>query len=196
VHVECGTLREGWAIGSASAVIQEPDDLSLVRLASEGDRSAFERLYREHVGRVYALCRRLTGNSAEAEDMTQEAFVRAWQKLSTFEGRSRFSSWLRRLAVNVVINARRAQGRSLALEPIAEGVPGHDPSGPVHPAGAGDDLEQAISGLPEGARFVFVLHDVQGYKHEEIAEMTGTAVGTSKAHLHRARKLLREALSR
>lgn len=195
MYVESGTLREGWTIAPATAVIPDPDDSGLIALARNGDRSAFERLYRRYVGRVHGLCRRLTGHAAEAEDMTQEVFVRAWQKLATFEGRSPFAAWLRRIAINVVISERRARGRTISSGPLEEDPPVADSPAPQRSAGLRRDLEEAIGTLPEGARMVFVLHDVYGYRHEEIADWTGTAVGTSKAHLHRARRLLREALS-
>jgi RNA polymerase sigma-70 factor (ECF subfamily) len=168
-----------------------------VALAASGDRRAFERLYRIHVNRVYSLCARMTGNRARAEELTQDVFVRAWEKLSLFRGESAFSTWLHRLAVNVVLNARKAEGRDRsrleegddpdALGGKASAVPRH---------GDRIDLEAAIATLPPGARQVFVLHDVEGYKHEEIAQLLGVTAGGSKAQLHRARLLLREALAR
>lgn len=192
--VECTTLRGGWALQPVASVTPEQDEERLIRLARDGDLSAFEGLYRRHAGRVHALCRRLTRHPADAEDLTQEVFVRAWQKIDTFEGRSRFSSWLHRLAVNVAINQHRAAGGTLAWrETSGEEAIEAAPAGPADTA-ARLDLEEAIAGLPEGARFVFVLHDVHGYRHDEIAEMTGMAAGTSKAHLHRARRALREVL--
>ena len=197
VNVECAVLCEGWTtIGAAPAVIEEPAEESLVRAAREGDMSAFERLYRQNAGRVYALCLRLTGRPAEAEDLTQETFIRAWQKLDLFEGRSRFSSWLHRLAVNVVINEHRSKGRSRTWESLDDHSDGREPADPAPnpPPGLRTDLERAIAGLPEGARMVFVLHDIEGHQHGEISSLAGIAVGTSKAQLHRARRLLREAL--
>jgi len=167
-----------------------------VRLAREGDRSAFEGLYRKHAGRIYALCLRLTGRVSEAEDMTQEAFIRAWQKLDTFEGRSLFSSWLHRLAVNVVLNERRSRGGEPSMETIDDHENAQAESAPRIGAAAGGDLEKAIAALPDAARHVFVLHEVHGYTHGEIGEIVGIAEGTSKAHLNRARTLLKEALKR
>ncbi len=173
------------------------DPTDLIRRAQQGDHAAFEALYRAHVGRVYALCLRLTADAAQAEERTQDAFVRAWQRLSTFRGDSAFATWLYRLTVNAVLLARRAERRRTDRvvahdDPAALERPTERSSGP----GTGLDLERAVAGLPAGAREVFVLHDVEGYRHEEIAELTGVAVGTSKAQLFRARRLLREALNR
>lgn len=165
----------------------------LVRRAQDGDRAAFKRLYEEHVGRVYALCLRLTADPEEAMERTQDVFVRLWRKLSSFRGDAAFSTWLHRLAVNVVLAERRASGRRERWTDAA-GLAGSRVE-PAFRAGLGVDLERAIAALPPGARTVFVLYDVEGYRHEEIARMSGIAPGTSKAQLHRARKLLREALS-
>jgi RNA polymerase sigma-70 factor, ECF subfamily len=167
-----------------------------VRRAQKGDVAAFEQLYRENLGRVYAVCLRLCGDSGRAEELTQDVFVRAWEKLDTFQGKSAFSTWLHRLAVNVVLGERRSEkvrvGRVFATDDLEVF---DAPQRNVDP-GIGMDLERAIAALPPGARAVLVLHDVEGYRHEEIAEMQGTAVGTSKAQLHRARRLLREMLER
>jgi RNA polymerase sigma-70 factor (ECF subfamily) len=175
------------------------DSPELVRRAQQGDQAAFEALYRSHAGRVHALCLRLTADVAEAEELTQDAFVRAWERLGSFRGESAFSSWLYRLTVNVGLLRLRAGRRRwarvfstadpAALEPPAGDAAGGGP-------GAGLDLERAVAALPPGARHVFVLHDVEGYRHEEIARLVGIAVGTSKAQLFRARRLLREALNR
>lgn len=165
----------------------------VVRRARAGDRAAFQLLYEEHVGRVYALCLRLTGDGDEALDRTQDAFVRAWQKLGSYRGESAFSTWLHRLTVNVVLTDLRASGRRDRRESTAQETGRRFEPAPR--AGLHVDLERAIAALPPGARAVFVLYDVEGYGHEEIAEMTGIAPGTSKAQLHRARRLLREALS-
>jgi len=173
------------------------DPTDLIHRAQQGDRAAFETLYHAHVGRVYALCLRLTADRALAEERTQDAFVRAWERLATFRGESAFSSWLYRLTVNEVLLGRRAERRREARivttdDPAALERPGAASGG----AGTGLDLERAVAALPPGAREVFVLHDVEGYRHEEIAQLTGVAVGTSKAQLFRARRLLREALNR
>ena len=168
----------------------------LVRRAQQGDQAAFQSLYREHVGRVYALCLRLTADPVEAEALTQDAFVRAWERLASFRGESAFSSWLYRVTVNVVFLSRRSERRR-ALRVVTTEDPGALESGERSreaPAGLGIDLERAIAALPPGAREVFVLHDVEGYRHEEIAGLTGIAVGTSKAQLFRARRLLRGKL--
>lgn len=166
----------------------------LVRRAQAGDRSAFQRLYEDHVGRIYALCLRLTGDPEEAMERTQDAFVRAWGKLGSYRGESAFPTWLHRLAVNVVLTDRRSAGRRERRAEAAAAEAGPRAQ-PAPRAGLGVDLERAIARLPPGARAVFVLYDVEGYCHQEIAEMTGIATGTSKAQLHRARRLLREALS-
>lgn len=161
--------------------------------ARAGDVAAFEELYRATVGRVHCLCLRMCRDPQLAEELTQESYIRAWQKLATFRGDSQFSTWLHRIAVNVVLGHFRSSGRRL------DAVSGDEvePVEPAAPAVAGlaFDLERAIAALPTGARTVFVLHDVEGYTHDEIAQMAGVAVGTSKAQLSRARALLRKALS-
>jgi RNA polymerase sigma-70 factor (ECF subfamily) len=166
----------------------------LVFRARKGDQEAFERLYRMHANRIFALCLRLSGKRAAAEELTQDVFVRAWEKLHLFEGKSAFTSWLHRLAVNVVIGSWRAKKRR--GEPLAwdEARPPREERNPEGGPAAAMDLEQAIAALPQGARTVFVLHDVEGFSHDEIAFLTGIAPGTSKAQLHWARKHLREAL--
>jgi RNA polymerase sigma-70 factor (ECF subfamily) len=184
-----------WTAVGISGVSETESEDRLVECAQAGDRSAFERLYRTHAGRVFAVCRRLTGSAAEAEDMTQETFIRAWQNLRSFRRESRLSSWLHRVAVNVVLNDRRTRRRALALEHPGEGAAEAAASGEGPRARWGsEDLERAIGALPEGARIIFVLHDVYGYAHGEISKMAGCAVGTSKAQLHRARVLLRRRL--
>ena len=166
-----------------------------VEQARAGDVGAFEALYRSHVGRVHALCLRMCGDAREAEELTQDAFVRAWEKLGSFRGASAFSSWLHRLTVNVVLGSWRAKGRHRErVVSIADVRDAADPEHEPKPRLA-IDLESAIAGLPAGARTVFVLHDVEGYRHRDVAEMTGLAVGTSKTQLHRARRLLRKALT-
>lgn len=168
---------------------------SLVDRAAKGDVDAFEELYRENVGRVYLLCLRMCGDPSRAEELTQEAFVRAWTKLGSFRGASAFSTWLHRVTVNVVLGERRSTVRREArVRPAGDGLPVDLMASEPSP-GQALDLERSIAALPEGARRVFVLHDVEGYRHQEIADLTGLAVGTSKAQLHRARKLLRKALT-
>lgn len=165
-----------------------PDDAVDAALAASGDGHAFERLYRQHVTRIHNLARRMTGPE-HADDLTQEIFVRAWNKLGLFRGDAAFGTWLHRLAVNLILS-RRAQlavERRRANEGVAvEGLAGRRAS---HDARM--DLEAALGRLPEGARQVFVLHDIEGYTHEEIASQMAIAAGTSKAQLHRARMLLR-----
>ncbi len=171
----------------------------LVARAQAGDQTAFRELYRQHGARVYALCLRLTGDARDAEERTQDVFVRLWDKLRSFRGESAFSSWMHRLAVNVVLNERRTTGRRERRVMSAEdpdNVVGAQHAAPLHAAGLSIDLERAIAELPDGAREVFVLFDIEGYGHAEIAEMTGIAEGTSKAQLFRARRLLREKLER
>src|SRR3954465_1143518 len=171
-----------------------------VALAAAGDRRAFERLYREHVNRVFSLCARMVTDRTRAEELTQDVFVRAWEKLHLFRGESSFSTWLHRLTVNVVLNARKTDGRQKSRFEENDEETGMDAHAGVvgMPLAPGDllDLEKAIEKLPPGARRVFILHDVEGYKHEEIADMLGVTSGATKAQLHRARLLLREALNR
>ena len=172
-----------------------------IALAAAGDRRAFERVYRAHVDRVYSVCVRMTADRAMAEELTQDTFVRAWEKLSLFRGESSFATWVHRLAVNVVLNARKADSRLRRHVPVSTDEREDDtgaeaPTPIVFAPGEWMDIEQAIARLPAGARRVFVLHDVEGYRHEEIGEMLGITAGGSKAQLHRARMLLREALNR
>ena len=171
------------------------DEAELVARARGGDRRAFEQLYRDHVNRIHALCWRLCGgDGALASDMVQEAFIRAWRKLHHFRGESAFGTWLHRLTVNLVLGEKRKQLRRAALEqPLEETHVGRLPATESMP-GVDRDLEVAIARLPERARTVLVLHDIEGYQHDEIGRLAGMAVGTSKAQLHRARRLLREWL--
>jgi RNA polymerase sigma-70 factor, ECF subfamily len=168
-----------------------------IAAAQAGEHRAYERLYRAHVDRVFSLCVRMAGDRALAEELTQDCFVRAWERLSSFRGESAFGTWLYRLSVNVVLNARKTSGRARKRFVTDEGD--DEPSGERETysnPGTTMDLESAVAQLPPGARRVFVLHDVQGYRHEEIAEMLGITSGGSKAQLHRARLLLRGALER
>ena len=173
-----------------------PDPVEdLVRRAQDGDRAAFEGIYRLHAGGVYALCLRLAGDPSEATEIAQDAFIRAWQRLRGFRGDASLLSWLRRIAVNEFYQRRRSERRRHArVTPQAEPP---DTAGLARPDPiARMDLEAALARLPEGAREVFVLFDIEGYSHEEIAGLVGIAPGTSKAHLHRARRLLRGMLER
>jgi RNA polymerase sigma-70 factor, ECF subfamily len=163
-------------------------------LAAAGDALAFERLYRRHLARVHSLARRMIGPD-EADDATQAVFIRAWEKLGTFRGESAFGTWLHRLAINVMLARRTTlgieRGRFQDSESAVEGLTTRT----VRPE-LSIDFEEAIEHLPSGAREVFVLHDIEGYKHEEIAGMLGIVAGTSKAQLHRARMALRGYLDR
>lgn len=169
-------------------------DATGIRSIGSADPGEFERIYRDNSGRVYALCLRMTGDAAHAGELTQDVFVRAWKKLDSFRGEGEVGAWLRRITVNLVLNSVRSDRRRTArVEPVEdlEAVDRGKRDGSPETRIA---LERAIAGLPDGARTVFVLHDIEGYKHEEIARMNGIAVGTAKAQLHRARKLLREAI--
>jgi RNA polymerase sigma-70 factor, ECF subfamily len=186
------------------------DELALVALAKGGDVDAFERIYHRHAGYVFALCVRMTADRTRARELTQDVFVQAWQQLGKFRGDAALASWLHRIAVNVVLMSvrsdRRRQARVALIEDLqpqshdgeatrqsredeigSEGVAPRD-------VGQAIDLERAIAALPPGVRRAFVLHDVEGYRHDEIARMTGSAPGTLRAQLHRARRLLMEAL--
>lgn len=170
-------------------------DHALARAAAGGDTSAFEALYRRHAGRVHGVVARLVGfDRARAEDLAQETFVRAWQALPTYRFESAFSTWLHRLAVNTALmdlRARKSRVQADGDEPL-EYVGTADTAG--HGTALTMDLERAVATLPPRARAVLVLYDIEGWKHEEIAESLGMAVGSSKAQLHRARGLLRERL--
>jgi RNA polymerase sigma-70 factor (ECF subfamily) len=187
---------------STETIVTTPADgievAGWVSLARSGDRAAYERLYRTHVGRVYALCLRLSGNRAQAQELTQDAFVHAWQKLSLLEADAAFASWLYRLTVNMVLMALRRQKKWSAREAGSDVLEAVEPVRGRRDDGAASrvDLERAIAALPAQARVVFVLHDVEGYRHQEIADQMSIAVGTSKAQLHRARRMLREVLER
>jgi len=181
-----------------------------VRRAQRGDVTAYESLYREHVGRVHALCLRVTGDRTLAADLTQDVFVRAWERLAQFRGESVFGTWLHRLTVSIVLEHARAETRRVrrvrfegdALgESAAVGGGGREEGEACSTATGMSheeriDFERAVAALPAGARTVFVLHDVEGYKHREIARLTGTAEGTLRAQLHKARRKLMEMLSR
>lgn len=171
-------------------------EISLVRRVQKGDPLAFEQLYRKCVGRVYAICLRMLGDRARAEELTQDVFVRTWEMIGTFRGESPFTSWLYRLAVNVsLVHLRSERRRSLRFVMTGD-FSRFKKENEVFSPGVGVDLENAIASLPPRARIVFVLHDVEGYRHEEIAELMGLALGTTKAQLHRARKLLKEVLGK
>jgi RNA polymerase sigma-70 factor (ECF subfamily) len=192
--VEVGLGRR--AASSAADVERQAREQALVRRAQAGDRDAFEQLYRENVGRVYAVCMRIACDTSVAEEITQDAFVRAWQRLDSFRGESAFASWMYTLAVNLALTERRTRKRREGRVTATDDPGAFEEPPAAHGPEPGMDLERALAKLPPGARSVFVLHDVQGHRHDEIAAMTGVATGTSKAQLHRARRLLREALRR
>jgi RNA polymerase sigma-70 factor, ECF subfamily len=186
--------------GTGAATLQhettgrtDPDAVDAA-LAASGDAHAFERLYRGHLARISSLARRMLGDD-DVDDVIQDVFVRAWQKLGTFRGEAAFGTWLHRLAVNVILGRRETMGirrqRHLDGDAVLETVPSRRQTPEISM-----DFETAIQRLPEGARQVFVLHDVQGYRHEEIGQMLGLATGTSKSQLHRARMALRQHLER
>jgi RNA polymerase sigma-70 factor, ECF subfamily len=183
--------RQGGGLSEAEAIER----------AKRGDAEAFEVLYNLHKRRVYSLCLRMTGNTAEAEDLAQEAFLQLFRKISTFRGESAFSTWLHRMAVNVVLMHLRKKG--LPVVSLEETVDSDEES-PKRDLGAEDTvlegsldrlrLGKAVDNLPPGYRTIFVLHDVEGYEHNEIAEMVGCSIGNSKSQLHKARMRLRELL--
>jgi RNA polymerase sigma-70 factor, ECF subfamily len=174
-----------------------------IRRAQLGDAVAFERIYQLHSRRVYALCLRMVGNTAEAEDLAQEAFLQLFRKIATFRGESAFSTWLHRLSVNVVL--MRLRKKTLSETSLDETTdPDEESGGPRRDIGGPDlrlsgsvdrvNLERAVEQLPPGYRSVFVLHDVQGYEHNEIATIMNCSIGNSKSQLHKARMRLRELL--
>jgi RNA polymerase sigma-70 factor (ECF subfamily) len=166
-------------------------------LAAEGDYQAFERLYRRYLSRIYSLCARLSGSPERGTELTEEVFVRTWEELPHFRGKSAFAAWLHRLATEVALNGREAGERAAAtIEEGSSATEGWNDVASTADDLEGPDLSQAIDRLPAGARRIFVLHDVEGFKHEEIAEILHITVGGSKARLRRARVLLKEALGR
>src|ERR1700737_1279442 len=187
---------------------RKPDSSALnetIHLAQQGDASAFETLYQLHSRRVYSLCLRMLNDPVEAEDLTQEAFLQLFRKIHTFRGESAFSSWLYRLTANVVL--MRFRKKKLVITSLDETASGdNETSRPAIEIGVSDlrlaglfdrvNLQKAIAQLPQGYRSMFILHDVHGYEHNEIANMLGCAIGNSKSQLHKARKRLREILRR
>jgi RNA polymerase sigma factor (sigma-70 family) len=177
----------------SSALAARGEERDLLAVARAGDLRAFETLYRGHIKRLYALCWRLCGDSSTTDELVQEVFVRAWSNLGSFRGEASFATWLARVAVRLFLDQRRARRRG----PVCVDA---DHPALANRAGAAvmtearHDLERALRALPPRARAVFVLHDIEGHRHEEIAAMMAVDVGTSKSQLHRARRLLREAL--
>ena len=191
------------AIKSPATASGELTEAEAIRRAQQGDAGAFERIYTLHNRRVYALCLRMVGNTAEAEDLTQEAFLQLFRKIATFRGESAFSTWLHRLSVNVVL--MRLRRKTLAETSLDETTdPEDETSGPRKDIGGPDlrlsgsvdrvNLERAVDQLPPGYRSIFVLHDVQGYEHNEIAKIMNCSIGNSKSQLHKARMRLRSLL--
>ena len=206
-----GTRRIARTSGAAIGQLARPrptepiawTEAEAIRRAQEGNSAAFEFLYQLHSRRVYALCLRMVGNPADAEDLMQEAFLQLFRKIGTFRGESAFSTWLHRMTVNVVL--MRLRKKSLPTDSLEETMESDvESSGPKRDVGAADlhlsgavdrvNLERSIEKLPPGYRTVFVLHDVQGYEHNEIADIMGCSVGNSKSQLHKARSRLRELL--
>jgi RNA polymerase sigma-70 factor (ECF subfamily) len=196
------TNGSGAAAGGRPTQPPNAADAEMLARAQAGDHLAFAQLYALHKRRIYSLCLRMVGNVAEAEDLTQEAFLQLHRKIATFRGDSAFSTWLHRLAINVVLMQLRKKGLSLisldeAMEPNPE-------EGPSRSFGAPDlmltgtidrlVLEHAIADLPAGYRLIFILHDVEGFEHNEIATMLDCSIGNSKSQLHKARLKLRDAL--
>jgi RNA polymerase sigma-70 factor (ECF subfamily) len=177
------------------------DEGGLVARAKRGDLDAFEALYRASAGRVFAVCLRMSGDRTKATELLQDVFVRVWEKLGSFRGESAFTTWAHRLAVNVVLEAQRKDKRTENRERGTGERENEDPMDLAAWTAAPSvddriDLDNAIARLAPGMRRVFVLHDIEGYQHNEIAKMTGQAEGTLRAQLHHARKQLMEALNR
>jgi len=179
-----------------------PEEGQILIAAQQGDHLAFAHIYSQHKRRIYSLCLRMVGSVAEAEDLTQEAFLQLHRKIATFRGDSAFSTWLHRLAINVVLMHLRKKNLALvsldsAMEPTAEEGPGRSfGAADLKLAGSIDRLalEHAVAGLPAGYRLIFILHDIEGYEHNEIASMLDCSIGNSKSQLHKARLKLRDAL--
>lgn len=189
-------------IGAATKGLQSQVEAVILARTQAGDHQAFAQLYALHKRRIYSLCLRMVGNVAEAEDMTQEVFLQLYRKIASFRGESAFTTWLHRMTINVVLMRMRKKGLSLisldeAMEPTQEEGPGRNYGAPDPSLTGAIDrlaLERAVAGLPAGYRLVFVLHDVEGFEHNEIASMLDCSIGNSKSQLHKARLKLREAL--
>ena len=169
------------------------DESQLVLRSQNGDQTAYEQLYRANIGKVYALCMRLCGQKELAEDLAQESFIRAWQKLKSFRGDSAFSSWLYRLTSNVVIGHLRKQNK-WQIESLDD-QEYDQTAAPQRPFGIEEEIDQALRGLSDTARVVLIMYEYLGYQHNEISQITGMAIGTSKTHLHRARASLKARAS-
>lgn len=199
---EVGSYKKRTLTQAKKILASGMSEAEAIERAKQGDGKSFEVLYGFHKRRVYSLCLRMTGNTAEAEDLTQEAFLQLYRKIATFRGESAFSTWLHRLAVNVVLMQLRKKG--LPEVSLQESLEPQEEDGPKKDIGARDNvlagsidrvnLERAIESLPPGYRIIFVLHDIEGYEHNEIAEMMGCSIGNSKSQLHKARMKLRDLL--
>ena len=176
------------------------EESQLVLRSQNGDHIAYEKLYKANIGKVYALCLRLCGQTELAEDLAQESFIRAWQKLASFRGDSQFSSWLFRLTSNVVIGHLRKHSKwqtdSLDEEGSYETSEWHQTQSHDRPFGLHQEIDKSLRCLSDTARLVLVMYEYLGYQHNEISNITGMAVGTSKTHLHRARRALKAQAER
>lgn len=174
------------------------NEIELVRKAGSGDHSTFKLLFDENVNRIYAFCLRMCSDVQAAEELTQDVFVKAWEKLASFRGESKFSTWLHRIAINEFLMQKRTEKRYMQRVMQTDNIHQYDSAGDRtdYHFNTNIDIENAISTLPEQAKIVFILHDIHGYQHKEIAGLMNIETGTSKAHLHRARKLLREELGK
>lgn len=185
--------------GALELVASSPDrEFELVRQAAGGNTYAFKELYNSNVQRVYAVCLRASQDTDTADELTQEVFIKAWEKLNTFQFESKFSSWLYSIAMNQFLMMKRSEKRfSERVAELSEIVNRENPVTKArHHFDSRIDIEGALEKLPEQARLTFILHDIEGYKHHEISEIMDIEVGTSKAHLHRARKILRHELTK
>ena len=180
---------------TAVAVVSEIDEKNLVARSQEGDQQAYAQLYKTHHARIYALCWRMcSGDHALAEDLLQDAFVHAWRKLKSFRGESTFGTWLHRVTVNVVLGDKRRKKRQLQV--VDKPTQRNDiEAGDDGLEGIDQDIELAMARLPDRARIVLILYSMEGYTHAEISKVTGMAIGSSKAQLHRARGLLKQWLT-
>lgn len=175
--------------------LDNEEESRLISEAKSGDKSAFEKLYRMNVSRIYAICFRISADRLKAEELTQDVFVKVWEKLNTFKGDSKFSTWIYRIAVNTSLLELRKRKRWFARFRNFSELLNFDKKVSIS-VGNSIDFENAISFLPEKARLIFIMHDIEGYRHNEIAKILFVKTGTTKAQLHRARKLLREALEK